>query len=148
MDKNNNKSQSKFANQSSKINKQDSKSIIASDKSLPKDSNDEMTIEQEKEYKNRISQLQKDLKKEREKDITKQNDPNLIIKLKNEINSINKEIKKNAIISSKQRDELEKLSQDIDEKLNKMNYKAVTRNIQNENKKIIEMKFKKKKMKN
>ena len=81
MDKNKNKSQSKFANQSSKINKQDSKSIIASDKSLPKDSNDEMTVEQEKEYKNRISQLQKDLKKEREKDITKQNDPNVILKL-------------------------------------------------------------------
>jgi len=146
MDKNNNKSQSKFANQSSKINKQDSKSIIASDKSLPKDSNDKMTIEQEKEYKNRISQLQKDLKKEREKDITKQNDPNLIIKLKNEINSINKEIKKNAIISSKQRDELEKLSQEIDDKLNKMNYKKGIKNFQKENKKINEMKLKKNKL--
>ena len=143
MDKNNNKSQSKFANQSSKINKQDSKSIIASDKSLPKDSNDEMTIEQEKEYKNRISQLQKELEKEREKAQIKQNDPIIIINLKNEINAKNKEIKKYAIINTKQRDELEKLSQDIDEKLNKINYKAVTRNIQNENKKIIEMKFKK-----
>ena len=137
----NNKSKSKFAlNQLSKKNKQEPKTIISS---IPKESNDEMTIEEENEYKNRISQLQKELEKEREKAQIKQNDPIIIINLKNEINAKNKEIKKYAIINTKQRDELEKLSQDIDEKLNKMNYKAVTRNIQNENKKIIEMKFKK-----
>jgi len=141
MDKYNNKSKSKFAlNQLSKKNKQEPKTIISS---IPKESNDEMTIEEENEYKNRISQLQKELEKEREKAQIKQNDPIIIINLKNEINAKNKEIKKYAIINTKQRDELEKLSQDIDEKLNKMNYKAVTRNIQNENKKIIEMKFKK-----
>ena len=141
MDKYNNKSKSKFAlNQLSKKNKQEPKTIISS---IPKESNDEMTIEEENEYKNRISQLQNELEKEREKAQIKQNDPNIIINLKNEINAKNKEIKKYAIINTKQRDELEKLSQDIDEKLNKMNYKAVTRNIQNENKKIIEMKFKK-----
>ena len=141
MDKYNNKSKSKFAlNQLSKKNKQEPKTIISS---IPKESNDEMTIEEENEYKNRISQLQKELEKEREKAQIKQNDPIIIINLKNEINDKNKDIKKYAIINTKQRDELEKLSQDIDEKLNKMNYKAVTRNIQNENKKIIEMKFKK-----
>ena len=141
MDKYNNKSKSKFAlNQLSKKNKQEPKTIISS---IPKESNDEMTIEEENEYKNRISQLQKELEKEREKAQIKQNDPIIIINLKNEINAKNKEIKKYAIINTKQRDELEKLSQDIDEKLNKMNYKAVTRNIQNENRKIIEMKFKK-----
>ena len=102
-----------------------------------------MTIEEENEYKNRISQLQKELEKEKEKAQSKQNDPNVLVNLKNEINAKNKEIKKYAIINTKQRDQLEKLSQEIDQKLNKMNYKAVTRNIQNENKKINEIKFKK-----
>ena len=145
MDKNNsNKSKSKFvSNQSSKKNKEEPKTIITSAKPVQKESNDEMTIEEENEYKNRIAQLQKDLEKEREKAQSKQNDPNVIINLKNEINAKNKEIKKYAIINTKQRDQLEKLSQEIDQKLNKMNYKAVTRNIQNENKKINEIKFKK-----
>ena len=145
MDKyNSNKSKSKFVtNQSSKKNKQEPKTIITSAKPAQKESNDEMTIEEENEYKNRIAQLQKDLEKEREKAQSKQNDPNVIINLKNEINAKNKEIKKYAIINTKQRDQLEKLSQEIDQKLNKMNYKAVTRNIQNENKKINEIKFKK-----
>ena len=145
MDKyNSNKSKSKFVtNQSSNKNKQEPKTIITSAKPAQKESNDEMTIEEENEYKNRIAQLQKDLEKEREKAQSKQNDPNVIINLKNEINAKNKEIKKYAIINTKQRDQLEKLSQEIDQKLNKMNYKAVTRNIQNENKKINEIKFKK-----
>ena len=143
MDKNNNnKSKSKF-NQSSQKVKNDSKSKIASEKSTPKESNVSMTLEEENEYKNKISQLQKDLEKEKAKAQSKQNDPNEIIKLKNEIEAKNKEIKKYAIINTKQRDQLEKLSQEIDEKLNKMNYKAVTRNIQNENKKINEIKYKK-----
>ena len=132
-----------MTNQSSKKNKQEPKTIITSAKPAQKESNDEMTIEEENEYKNRIAQLQKDLEKEREKAQSKQNDPNVIINLKNEINAKNKEIKKYAIINTKQRDQLEKLSQEIDQKLNKMNYKAVTRNIQNENKKINEIKFKK-----
>ena len=144
MDKyNNNKSKSKFIqNQQNKKEKQDLKTINASG-TIVKESNDSMTIEQENEFKKRISQLQKDLEKEKEKAQSKQNDPNVILNLKNEINSKNKEIKKYAIINTKQRDQLEKLSQEIDEKLNKMNYKAVTRNIQNENKKINEIKFKK-----
>ena len=143
MDKNNNnKSKSKF-NQSSQKVKNDSKSKITSEKSTPKESNVSMTLEEENEYKNKISQLQKDLEKEKAKAQSKQNDPNEIIKLKNEIEAKNKEIKKYAIINTKQRDQLEKLSQEIDEKLNKMNYKAVTRNIQNENKKINEIKYKK-----
>ena len=70
-------------------------------------------------------------------------DSNEIINLKNEIEAKNKKIKKYAVINTKQREQLEKLSQEIDEKLNKMNYKAVTRNIQNENKKINEIKYKK-----
>lgn len=145
MDKyNSNKSKSKFvSNQSSKKEKQDIKSKAGSGKSMEKESNESMTIEQENEFKKRISQLQKDLEKEKEKAQSKQNDPNVIINLKNEINSKNKEIKKYAVINTKQRDQLEKLSQEIDEKLSKMNYKAVTRNIQNENKKINETKFKK-----
>ena len=143
MDKNNNnKSKSKF-NQSSQKIKNDSKSKITSEKSTPKESNVSMTLEEENEYKNKISQLQKDLEKEKAKAQSKQNDPNELIKLKNEIEAKNKEIKKYAIINTKQRDQLEKLSQEIDEKLNKMNYKAVTRNIQNENKKINEIKYKK-----
>lgn len=145
MDKYNNKSKSKFAtNKSKQKNKQDSKTIITSGKSVSKDiSNDTMTTEEENEYKNKIAKLQKDLENEREKAQIKQNDPNIITNLKNEINKKNKEIKKYATINTKQRDQLEKLSQEIDDKLNKMNYKAVTRNIQNENKKINETKFKK-----
>ena len=142
MDKYNNKSKSKFgANQSPK--KKDSKTIIVSNKSLPKESNESMTIEQENEYKNRISQLQKEIEKEREKTQAKQNDPNIILALKNEIYLKNKEIKKYAIINTKQRDQLEQLSQEIDEKLNKMNFKVVTRNIKKENRKLNEMKLKK-----
>ena len=146
MDKNNNnKFKSKFgANPASKQTKQDSNSINASRKSLKKVSNDDsLTLEQENEYKNRIIQLQKELEKEREKSQVKQNDPNVLENLRVEINSKNKEIKKYATINTKQRDQLEKLSQEIDEKLNKMNLKAVTRNIQIENKKINEIKFKK-----
>jgi len=145
MDKYNNKSKSKFAtNKSKQKNKQDSKTIITSGKSVSKDiSNDTMTTEEENEYKNKIAKLQKDLENEREKAQIKQNDPNIITNLKNEINKKNKEIKKYATINTKQRDQLEKLSQEIDDKLNKMNYKAVTRNIQNENKKINETKIKK-----
>lgn len=145
MDKYNNKSKSKFAaSQSKQKNKLDSKTIITSGKSVSKDiSNDTMTTEEENEYKNKIAKLQKDLENEREKAQIKQNDPNIITNLKNEINLKNKEIKKYATINTKQRDQLEKLSQEIDNKLNKMNYKAVTRNIQNENKKINETKFKK-----
>lgn len=131
-------------NKSKQKNKQDSKTIITSGKSVSKDiSNDTMTTEEENEYKNKIAKLQKDLENEREKAQIKQNDPNIITNLKNEINKKNKEIKKYATINTKQRDQLEKLSQEIDDKLNKMNYKAVTRNIQNENKKINETKFKK-----
>ena len=143
MDKyNNNKSRSKFASNKNQP-KRDSKTINSSGKSLQKELNDSMTIEQENEYKDRIIQLQKELEKEREKSKVKQNDPNLLENLRTKINSKNKEIKKYATINTKQRDQLEKLSQEIDEKLNKMNLKAVTRNIQIENKKINEIKFKK-----
>ena len=147
MDKNsNNKSKSRFANNKlNNKNKQEPKTVITSEKSVPKENNvnDEMTIEEENEYKSKIAKLQKDLENEREKAQIKQNDPNIILNLKNEIDLKNKEIKKYATINTKQRDQLEKLSQEIDNKLNKMNYKAVTRNIQNENKKINEIKFKK-----
>ena len=147
MDKNsNNKSKSRFANNKlNNKNKQEPKTVITSEKSVPKENNvnDEMTIEEENEYKSKIAKLQKDLENEREKAQIKQNDPNVILNLKNEIDLKNKEIKKYATINTKQRDQLEKLSQEIDNKLNKMNYKAVTRNIQNENKKINEIKFKK-----
>ena len=97
---------------------------------------DSLTIEQENQYKEQITQLQKELEIEKEKSQSKQIDPSLISSLKNEIANKNKEIKKYANINTKQRDQLEQLSQEIDNKLNKMNYKAVTRNFQNENKKI------------
>ena len=97
---------------------------------------DSLTMEQENQYKEQITQLQKELEIEKEKSQSKQIDPSLISSLKNEIANKNKEIKKYANINTKQRDQLEQLSQEIDNKLNKMNYKAVTRNFQNENKKI------------
>ena len=106
-------------------------------KTINEENNDDsMSSEQENKYKEQISQLQKELELEKEKSQAKQIDPNLIKQLKDEINNKNKEIKKYANINTKQRDELEHLSQEIDIKLNKMNYKAVTRNIQSENKKI------------
>ena len=97
---------------------------------------DSLTMEQENKYKEQITQLQKELEIEKEKSQSKQIDPSLISSLKNEIANKNKEIKKYANINTKQRDQLEQLSQEIDNKLNKMNYKAVTRNFQSENKKI------------
>ena len=97
---------------------------------------DSLTMEQENQYKEQITQLQKELEIEKEKSQSKQIDPSLISSLKNEIANKNKEIKKYAKINTKQRDQLEQLSQEIDNKLNKMNYKAVTRNFQSENKKI------------
>ena len=106
-------------------------------KTINEENNDDsMSSEQENKYKEQISQLQKELELEKEKSQAKQIDPNLIKQLKDEINNKNKEIKKYANINTKQRDQLEHLSQEIDIKLNKMNYKAVTRNIQSENKKI------------
>ena len=97
---------------------------------------DSLTMEQENLYKEQITQLQKELEIEKEKSQSKQIDSSLISSLKNEIANKNKEIKKYAKINTKQRDQLEQLSQEIDNKLNKMNYKAVTRNFQSENKKI------------
>ena len=97
---------------------------------------DSLTMEQENQYKEQITQLQKELEIEKEKSQSKQIDPSLISSLKNEIANKNKEIKKYAKMNTKQRDQLEQLSQEIDNKLNKMNYKAVTRNFQSENKKI------------
>ena len=97
---------------------------------------DSLTMEQENLYKEQITQLQKELEIEKEKSQSKQIDSSLISTLKNEIANKNKEIKKYANINTKQRDQLEQLSQEIDNKLNKMNYKAVTRNFQSENKKI------------
>ena len=146
MNKFNNKlTKSKLSsNQVNNKSKQESKTIISSNKPQPKkEEPDVMTPEEENEYKNKIAQLQKDLEIEREKAQIKQNEPNVIENLKNEINSKNKEIKKYATINTRQREQLEKLSQEIDTKLNKMNYKIVTRNIQNETKKINEIKLKK-----
>ena len=97
---------------------------------------DSLTMEQENQYKEQITQLQKELEIEKEKSQSKQIDSSLISSLKNEIANKNKEIKKYANINTKQRDQLEQLSQEIDNKLNKINYKAVTRNFQSENKKI------------
>ena len=149
MDNNGNKKITKeksVESQSTNKIKQNPKNIITSNNQnnkVKENSGDMMTIEQENEYKNRIEQLEKDLELEREKAQIKQNEPNLILDLKNEIISKNKEIKKYATINTKQRDQLEKLSRDIDSKISKMNYKAVTRNAQNENKKLNEAKFKK-----
>ena len=144
--KNKNPKQKLTTNQTTKKLKQNPKTVITSKEQSPKveaNFDETMTIEQENEYKSRIAQLQKELEKEKEKAQTNQNDPNTILDLKNEINSKNKEIKKYATINTKQREQLEKLSHDIDTKLNKMNYKAVSRNALNENKKINEIKFKK-----
>ena len=101
-----------------------------------KEEDDSLTLEQENQYKEQISQLQKELEIEKEKSQSKQIDPSVISSIKIEIANKNKEIKKYANINTKQRDQLEQLSHEIDNKLNKMNYKAVTRNIQSENKKI------------
>ena len=113
------------------------KNIIQDQKTIPEQNNeDSMTLEQENQFKEKIAQLQKELEIEKEKAQARQIDPSVITSLKNEINAKNKEIKKYANINTKQRDQLEQLSQEIDNKLSKMNYKAVTRNIQNEAKKI------------
>ena len=134
MDKNNeNKSKTKSSNDKiRKIAKIESNKTIREQK----EEDDSLTLEQENQYKEQISQLQKELEIEKEKSQSKQIDPSVISSIKIEIANKNKEIKKYANINTKQRDQLEQLSQEIDNKLNKMNYKAVTRNIQSENKKI------------
>ena len=133
MDKNNdNKSKSKVSNDKLRKIKAGTNNTIREQNN----EDDSLTMEQENQYKEQITQLQKELEIEKEKSQSKQIDPSLISSLKNEIANKNKEIKKYANINTKQRDQLEQLSQEIDNKLNKMNYKAVTRNFQNENKKI------------
>ena len=133
MDKNNdNKSKPKASNDKLK-----NMAKIVSNKAIKEQNEEEsLTIEQENQYKEKISKLQKELEIEKEKSQARQVDPSLIASIKNEIAIKNKEIKKYANINTKQRDQLEQLSQEIDIKLNKMNYKAVTRNIKSENKKI------------
>ena len=127
-----NKTKSKISNEkSSKSIKQVSKKNVQE-----QNNEDSMTLEQENQYKERIIQLQKELELEKEKSQAKQIDPSVIAALKEEINAKNKEIKKYAKINTKQREQLEQLSQEIDNKLSKMNYKAVTRNFQSESKKI------------
>ena len=134
MNKNNeNKLKTKPSNDKlKKVTKMDSNKTIKEQK----EEEDSLTLEQEKQYKEQISKLQKELELEKEKSQLKQIDPSIISSIKIEIANKNKEIKKYANINTKQRDQLEQLSQEIDNKLNKMNYKAVTRNIHSENKKI------------
>ena len=133
MDKNSdNKSKSKVSNDKLRKIKTGTNNTIREQNN----EDDSLTMEQENQYKEQITQLQKELEIEKEKSQSKQIDPSLISSLKNEIANKNKEIKKYANINTKQRDQLEQLSQEIDNKLNKMNYKAVTRNFQSENKKI------------
>ena len=134
MDKNSeNKNKSKSSNDKLRnISKIRSNNTIREQK----EEEDSLTLEQENQYKEQISQLQKELEIEKEKSQSKQIDPSVISSIKIEIANKNKEIRKYANINTKQRDQLEQLSQEIDNKLNKMNYKAVTRNIQSENKKI------------
>ena len=134
MNKNNeNKLKTKPSNDKlKKVAKMDSNKTIKEQK----EEEDSLTLEQENQYKEQISKLQKELELEKEKSQLKQIDPSIISSIKIEIANKNKEIKKYANINTKQRDQLEQLSQEIDNKLNKMNYKAVTRNIHSENKKI------------
>ena len=133
MDKNSdNKSKSKVSNDKLRKIKAGTNNTIRE----LNNEDDSLTMEQENQYKEQITQLQKELEIEKEKSQSKQIDPSLISSLKNEIANKNKEIKKYAKMNTKQRDQLEQLSQEIDNKLNKMNYKAVTRNFQSENKKI------------
>ena len=133
MDKNSdNKSKSKVSNDKLRKIKAGTNNTIRE----LNNEDDSLTMEQENQYKEQITQLQKELEIEKEKSQSKQIDPSLISSLKNEIANKNKEIKKYANINTKQRDQLEQLSQEIDNKLNKINYKAVTRNFQSENKKI------------
>ena len=126
-------------NKISRVSKKDSKTALSPDK----ENNKTLSSSKEKEYEEKISQLEKELQKEREKSQSKQNDPNILANLKKEIDEKNQEIKNYVAINTKQRDQLETLSHEIDYKLNKMNYKAVTRSVQNERKKINENKFKK-----
>ena len=133
MDKNSDsKSKSKVSNNKLRKIKEGTNNTIREQNN----EDDSLTMEQENLYKEQITQLQKELEIEKEKSQSKQIDSSLISSLKNEIANKNKEIKKYANINTKQRDQLEQLSQEIDNKLNKMNYKAVTRNFQSENKKI------------
>ena len=115
MDKNSdNKSKSKVSNDKLRKIKTGTNNTIRE----LNNEDDSLTMEQENQYKEQITQLQKELEIEKEKSQSKQIDPSLISSLKNEIANKNKEIKKYANINTKQRDQLEQLSQEIDNKLN------------------------------
>ena len=128
-----------YNNKITKVQKKESRNMMSTEK----ENNKTLSSSKEKEYEEKISQLEKELQKEREKSQSKQNDPNVLANLQKEIDEKNQEIKNYVTINTKQRDQLETLSHEIDYKLNKMNYKAVTRSLQNERKKISENKFKK-----
>ena len=91
MDKNNeNKSKTKSSNDKlRKIAKIESNKTIREQK----EEDDSLTLEQENQYKEQISQLQKELEIEKEKSQSKQIDPSVISSIKIEIANKNKEIK-------------------------------------------------------
>lgn len=92
------------------------------------------------EYKERIKQLEEELHEEKNKAIERQklSPEDILNNIRNEIKSKDREINKYISSNTKQRQELEKLSKDIDKKLKTVSYKKITERIRKERKPIKE----------
>ena len=77
-------------------------------------------LEREKHYKEKIEQLENDLQKERNTYEIFNKNSEIILNLKNDISSKEKEIKEIALQNNKQKEELELVSHEIDLKLKKL----------------------------
>ena len=104
-------------------------------------------LEREKHYKEKIEQLENDLQKERNTYEIFNKNSEIILNLKNDISSKEKEIKEIALQNNKQKEELELVSHEIDLKLKKLSDSTQIVNIkkrdyQNQSNEDIKMKEK------
>lgn len=90
------------------------------------------------EYKERIQHLEEELHKEKNKAIERQklSPEDILNSIRNEIKSKDREINKYICSNTKQRQELEKISKEIDKKLKTVSYKKITDRIKKERKPI------------
>ena len=104
-------------------------------------------LEREKHYKEKIEQLENDLQKERNTYEIFNKNSEIILNLKNDISSKEKEIKEITLQNNKQKEELELVSHEIDLKLKKLSDSTQIVNIkkrdyQNQSNEDIKMKEK------
>ena len=106
--------------------------------------NNEIKSSEEQEYLSKIENLKKILQSEREKaKLKSQENTSLSFELKQKISSIKKEILTYIKTNDEQREKLTSLNKELNDQINKMNYKNITKKIQKERLKSDQNKFKK-----